>query len=281
VNPFGSWKSPITSDLLVAGSVRLGQLALDGGDVYWTETRPGERGRSALVRRTPDGAVSDVAPPGFNVRTRVHEYGGGDYVVRDGTAFFSSFEDQRVWRIDAGKAPRAITPDAPLRFADYVLDPARGLLICVREDKRLVESREDVNTIVGVDTEGDPEGGRVLVSGSDFYSSPRLSPDGRMLAWIEWNHPRMPWDGTDLWVGTIGPGGEIASRERVAGGPSESVMQPEWSPDGDLFFVSDRTGFWNLYRLRGGRTDALCAMQAEFGAPQWVFGMSTDRKSVV
>jgi dipeptidyl aminopeptidase/acylaminoacyl peptidase len=275
VDPYGCWKSPITSDLLVARSVRLGQLSLDGADVYWTETRPADKGRSVLVRRAPDGTTSCVTPAGFNVRTRVHEYGGGDYVARAGTAYFSNFDDQRVWRARAGEAPRALTPEAALRFADYVLDEKRGRLICVREDKRLLESAEDVNTIVAIDVDGDPDGGRILVAGNDFYSSPRVSPDGRTLAWLAWNHPQMPWDGTELWVGTFGTDGAIDRRELVVGGPAESIVQPEWSPDGDLCFASDRTGFWNLYRWRGGNVDALVPMQAEFGAPQWTFGMST------
>ena len=275
MTPYGSWKSPITSDLLVAKSVSLGQLALDGDDIYWTEARPGEGGRSVLVRRTADGTISDVTPPGFNVRTRVHEYGGGDYLVRAGTVYFSNFDDQRIWRQEPGHAPRPLTAEPKLRFADYVLDADRGRLLCVREDKRLVESREDVNTLVAVRIDGDPAGGRVLVSGNDFYSSPRLSPDGSRLAWLAWNHPTMPWDAAELWVGRFAADGTIDHRERIAGGPTESVFQPEWSPDGALYFVSDRTGWYNVYRWQGGRIEPLLGKDAEFGAPQWTFGMST------
>src|SRR4051812_29533931 len=162
ISPFGSWRSPITSDAIVRGSIGLGQIALDGDDVLFTEIRPAEKGRSVLVRRTGDGRLTDVTPPGLNVRTRVHEYGGGDYLFTGGTAYFSNFTDQRVYRQDEGSDPRPITPKADLRFADYQLDGQRHRLICVREDKRLLESREDVNTLVALDIEGDESGGRVL-----------------------------------------------------------------------------------------------------------------------
>jgi dipeptidyl aminopeptidase/acylaminoacyl peptidase len=273
--PCGSWKSPISSDLIVQGSVGLGQLAFDGDDVLFTEIRPAEKGRSVLVRRSRDGTISDVTPPGFNVRTRVHEYGGGDYVVRDGVVFFSNFADQRVYRQDPGRAPEPLTPESPLRFADYQFDKARERLICVREDKRLVESREDVNTIVALPIAGDEAGGRVLVRGFEFYASPRVSPDGKRLCWLCWNHPDMPWDAAELWVGTFRSDGSIENPVRVAGGPKESIFQPEWAPDGTLYFVSDRTDFWNLYRWRDERVEAVCPREAEFGVPQWVFGLST------
>jgi dipeptidyl aminopeptidase/acylaminoacyl peptidase len=275
VAPFGSWKSPITSDLIVSKSTALGQLARDGDDIYWTEGRPTEGGRNVLVHRAPDGTVTDCTPPGFNVRTRVHEYGGGDYAVDRGTVYFSNFADQRIYRQDPGRDPRPLTPEAPLRYADYVVDARRGLLLAVREDKRLLESTEDVNTIVAVPLEGDDRGGRVLVAGNDFYASPRLSPDGTQLAWLTWNHPDMPWDAAELWVGHLGPDGAVSQSVKIAGGPGESVFQPTWGPDGSLYFVSDRTDWWNLYRWRDGAVEPLCARPAEFGVPQWAFGMAT------
>jgi dipeptidyl aminopeptidase/acylaminoacyl peptidase len=273
--PHGSWKSPITSDLIVAKSIGLGQLALDGEDIYWTESRPTEGGRNVLVRRAPDGSCADITPAGFNVRTRVHEYGGGDYVVDRGTAYFSNFADQRVYRQEHGGPPRPITPEAALRYADYVVDPRRELLFCVREDKRLLESPEDVNTIVTVAATGDEKGGRVIVSGNDFYASPRPSPDGKKLAWLTWNHPEMPWDAAELWVGDLAAEGAVERKVKIAGGAGESIFQPAWGPDGTLYFVSDRTGWWNLYRSRGGVIEAIAPRSLEFGAAQWVFGMAT------
>jgi dipeptidyl aminopeptidase/acylaminoacyl peptidase len=274
VAPYGSWKSPITSDLIVSEIIRLGQIALDGEDVYWTETRPTEGGRYVVLRRTPDGRTTDVTPPPFNARTRVHEYGGGAFAVADGMVTFSNFDDQRVYRQDPDAEPRPITPEADLRYADGVFDRHRGRMICVREDHTDPE-REAVNAIVSLDLEGDDSGGQVLVSGNDFYSSPRLSPEGSRLAWLAWNHPNMPWDGTELWVGELGGDGSLSRTECVAGGARESIFQPEWSPDGVLHFVSDRTGWWNLYRWRDGHAEPLIEMEVEFGSPQWVFGKST------
>jgi dipeptidyl aminopeptidase/acylaminoacyl peptidase len=273
VVPYGSWKSPITSDLIVAGTIGLGQIALDGEDVYWTELRPAEGGRMVIVRRTPDGRAMDVTPALFNARTRVHEYGGGAFAVSDGVVYFSNFADQRLYRHRPGDEPQPITPAVELRYADGVIDRRRHRLICVREDHTSA-GREAVNTIVGLNLDGS-EGGEVLVSGHDFYSSPRLNADGSRLAWLAWNHPNLPWDGTELWVGELAADGSLGKTERVAGGADESIFQPEWSPDGVLHFISDRTGWWNLYRWRNGRIEPLCEMEAEFGQPQWVFGMST------
>ncbi len=273
--PYGSWKSPITAAMIASGIVSLDQIVLDGDDIYWIEGRPAEEGRSVVVRRTPDGRTADVTPAGFNARTRVHEYGGGAYAVDGGTVFFSNFSDQRLYRQDPGRPPRPITPAAPLRYADGIVDRPRGRLICVRED-HTVAGREAVNTFVSLPLDGDgTDGGQVLVGGNDFYASPRLSPDGSRLAWLTWNHPNMPWDGTELWLGEIAPDGAVGRSDRIAGGPAESIFQPEWSPDGVLYFVSDRTGWWNLYRWRDGRREPLCDMAAEFGGPQWQFRPST------
>jgi dipeptidyl aminopeptidase/acylaminoacyl peptidase len=273
VAPYGSWKSPITSDLIVAETVGLGQIALDGEDIYWTEMRPAEGGRYVVVRRSPDGNTVDITPPAFNARTRVHEYGGGAFVVADGNVFFSNFTDQRLYHQGAGSEPKALTPEADLRFSDGIVDRGRGRIICVREDHTKAGG-EAVNTLVSLPVDGS-DGGEVMVSGNDFYASPRLSPDGSRLAWLTWNHPNMPWDGTELWVGEMRQDGSPGHVELVAGSVDESIFQPEWSPDGTLFFVSDRTGWWNLYCWRNQQIEGLCEMEAEFGLPQWVFGMST------
>ncbi len=287
VAPYGSWKSPITSDLIVSATIGLGSIMLDrakgaeGTDVYWTELRPADGGRNVIVRRMPDGQTVDstrwihphsTAP--YNVRTRVHEYGGGSCLVHDGTIYFSNYADQRFYRLLPGGEPQPITPAEKLRFADGVIDWRRKRVICVRED-HTVAGREAVNTLVSFALDGSDEKQQTLASGNDFYATPRLSPDGGQLAWLTWNHPNMPWDGTELWVGEITEDGLLSKARCIAGGSDESIFQPEWSPAGILHFVSDRTGWWNLYRCDGDRATALCPMEAEFGLPQWVFGMST------
>ncbi len=281
IAPYGSWRSPITADIVASGGVSLGGATLDGADLYWTEGRPLEGGRVVLVRRGPDGLVSDVTPATFNVRSRVHEYGGGAFAIRNGLVLFANFADGRLYRQDPGGAPVPLTPAAPdagLRVADMAIDEERRRVICILEDHTTSEP-EAVNTIVAVplDPADEPGAARTLVSGATFYSTPRLSPDGRRLAWLSWSHPTMPWDGCELWVGDIAGDGSVENAARVAGGASESIFQPAWSPDGRLGFASDRTGWWNLYLWDGPGIAArpLCPMDAEFGMPQWVFGLTT------
>ncbi len=270
--PYGSWRSPLPIGALVEGVVRLGEPTFDGDDIYWIEGRPTEGGRQVLVRRRVDGSIADVSPAGVNARTRVHEYGGGAYVVDAGTAWYSSFEDGRLYRHDAEGAVRAVTPAGAFRYADPIVDRARGRLVCVREDH---SSRgEPVNSIVAVPTDGEGDV-RVLVEGSDFYSDPRLSPDGTRLAWLSWEQPNLPWDETSLWVGELVADGSVGGRERMAGQPGESVLQPRWSPDGILHFVAERTGWWNIYRRVNGRDEPVFPMAAEFAHPQWLFGFSS------
>ncbi len=274
VAPYGSWKSPVTSDLIASGGVRFeGQLAIDGEDVYWVESRPSEGGRSVIVRWSPDGQPVDVTAPPFNARTRVHEYGGGSFLVKDGTVYFSNFADQRIYRIDSYANPQPVTPESDLRYADGVFDHHRKRIICVCED-HTEKGREASNYLIEISLD-DNNNVQKIVTGNDFYSSPRLSPDGTQLAWLTWNHPDMPWDSTELWVGGLTESGPVSNPVRIAGGEGESICQPEFSPDGILYFVSDRTGWWNLYRWTEGTVQPLCEMEAEFGAPQWMFGLST------
>ncbi len=270
---FGSWKSPITSDLIVAGSVGLGGTSLAGEDIFWLEGRPSEGGRNVLVRRSADGTISDVNPAPFNIRTRVHEYGGGSFLIAQDKVYFSNFADQRLWCQQLGEEPQAVTPEAERRYADAILDAKHNRLICVCEEHTYPE-RGAYNSIVTIDLET----GKLqdFLSGSDFYSSPCLSPDGSKLAWLTWNHPHMPWDSTQLWLAQINEDGSIATAKTVAGGVTESICEPRWSPDGKLYFASDRTGWWNLYCLdtESQEVEPIWRMEAEFAYPHWVFGLS-------
>lgn len=262
----GAWPSPISAAVVAAGATPLSQVALDGADAYWLAGRASEGGRTTLLRQR--GAdVREMTPAPFNVRTRVHEYGGGALLVADGTVYFSHFADNRLYMAADGAAPVALTAEGDMRYADFVLDRQRRRLVSVGE--RHAGAGHPVNTICAVGLDG---AFAVLVEGSDFYAAPRLSPDGSQLAWLSWDHPRMPWQGTELWLADVDAGGALVNRRLVAGGADEAVCQPEWSPAGVLHFVSDRSGWWNLYRVAGGAPEPLCARAAEFGMPHWSFG---------
>ena len=272
--PYGTWTSPLSARIVADGSVQLSRVILDGDDLYWLERRPGEGGRSVVVTRSPHGRIADVTPIGTNVRTRVHEYGGAAYAVSQRTLYYSEFADQRVYRLEAGGVPEPLTLAGQWCYADYTVDPARRRLVCVREDHTST-GREAVTTLVSVALDRPPAAATVIVSGHDFYSSPRFSPDGSRLVWLAWRHPDMPWDSTELWAADVGRDGRLGHRTLLAGGGEESIYQPGWSPDGTLYFVSDRTGWWNLYRVRSGRAEDVHPMAAEFGRPQWQLGTST------
>ena len=274
IAPYGSWASPIDARRIAEGSVTLREPRIEGESVYWIEHRPTEGGRYAVVRRGADGEAVDLVGEGFNARSRVHEYGGGSYLPCGETLLFVNFDDQRLYRIAAPGAPEAVGTPEGVRYADFVHDPRRGRLIAVREDHR--GDGEAVNTIAAVD----PLDGRedTLVVGGDFYASPRVSPGGSTLAWLSWNHPHMPWDAAELWVAPIRDDGSLGEATHVAGGADESVVQPEWSPDparAELYFASDRSGWWNLHRWRDGEVQPLAPMAAEFARPQWVFAQSS------
>ncbi|NEK86793.1 S9 family peptidase [Blastococcus saxobsidens] len=267
--PHGSWPTPITSELVVRTAARLEEVVVDGSDVWWSEARPAEGGRSVLVRRSADGAVVDVLPAPWNARTRVHEYGGGSWTVSGGVLWFTDYSDQRLYRIGTDGSPVVVSPEpaipAGVRYADLRITPD-GVL-AVRETHSASGAAADVvDEIVRVRPDG---GSQVLVRGPDFVSDPRLSADGS-LCWLQWDHPAMPWDAAQLVVRS-GDGNEMV----VAGGPGESVVQPTWGPDGSLWFLCDRTDVWSLYRWRpDGGTDLVLDVGSDIAGPQWRFDQS-------
>ena len=285
VAPYGSWSSPIDAAMVASSGKRLGSPAIAGdGAIWWAEGRPTEGGRVVLMRR-PAGEESEaITPEGVNVRTRVHEYGGGAWcLIESDLVVYVNFSDQRLYRQRLGEEPVAISPEPPSpgarRYADIRPAPDGVSLVCVRESHQ-EDKGEAVNEIVSLALEGSGEP-QVLASGRDFYSFPRISPDGGWLAWTCWDHPNMPWDGTELWVAPLTDSGE---ERLVAGGSEESVFQPEWGPDGRLHFASDRDGWWNIYRAREPGTELsgeegalvqLTEQKADFAHPQWLFGGAT------
>jgi dipeptidyl aminopeptidase/acylaminoacyl peptidase len=265
--PYGSWASPISAESLARATVGMSDLRAVDGRLYWLESRPDEGGR--MVVMTGDAlARRQITPEGFNVRTRVHEYGGGAYVVVGETLYFSNLADQRLYAQIASGAPVPLTPEG-YRYADCVAAPDGGL-IGVREDH--TDPGDIRNAIVAVSTTtGDP--GRVLFGAGDFVAYPRVSPDGGRLAWMAWNHPNMPWDNTTLYVANLGPDG-LSEIRIVTGQDEESVMEPQWGADGALYFMSDRGGFWNLYVRRGEDVEPILPRDAEFAGPLWGLGQA-------
>ena len=272
LSPYGSWTSPITAALVAEDRIGLGRIILDGRDTYWAELRPAEGGRNIVVRRTPDGHTSDVTPAAFSVGTTLHEYGAKSYTVADGVVYFANFENQRVYRHRPGETPSPISPAGDLRYAGLLVDRFRRRVICVRENHE-ADATAPSNTLVAIDLTGRYEP-RILMSGNDFYAMPRLSPDGTALAWLCWNHPHMPWDSTELWVASFDEDGLLREPTQVAGGVTETVIQPEWSPDGTLYFVSDRSRWANLYRWTHGTVEPVLPMEAEFAKTHWWVGMT-------
>ncbi|WP_428484688.1 prolyl oligopeptidase family serine peptidase [Rhodopila sp.] len=271
--PYGTWPSPFTVEVVIGSAVSLSEVSVDGSDIYWLEGRPQENGRTVLVRRGNDGAVSDVTPPPFDVRTQVHEYGGGAYVVDRGRVVFSHKLDGSVWIIAPGADAKLVTRARDRRYADFRFIPGTETLLCVREDHCDRPPTDPEASIVALSVDGDPnEAGTVLVRGADFLSSPRPSPDGRKLAWLSWEHPDMPWDATCLHVAEVDDGLILGSSRTVAGAMPEAIVQPLWSPAGVLHFSSDRSGWWNIYREQDGVVEAVCPVDAEIGGPHWSFG---------
>jgi dipeptidyl aminopeptidase/acylaminoacyl peptidase len=269
--PYGSWKSPITTNLITQDTVALENVLFDGQDLYWIEALPSEAGRNTVMKKALDEDAVELTPAPYNVRTRVHEYGGAPFLVHQSNLYFSNFEDNLLYLRKEDEVVQPITSDSNHRYTDAAVDAVRGRLYWVREDH--TESAIFAETtITAMDLDGNNE--TVIVSGNDFYSNPRISPDSKQLAYLTWNHPNMPWDETELWVGDLNDDGSVSNAKLVAGGPNESIIQPVWSPDGVLYFLSDRTNWWNIMRLRGTEVEAVCPMEAEFGSPSWIFGRS-------
>ncbi|MFP6664053.1 MAG: S9 family peptidase [Deltaproteobacteria bacterium] len=269
---FGTWESPLQPDTMVAGQVGLGSPLPSGFGLLWTESRPSEGGRVALVCEEAAGEVADLLDAAWSLRSRAHEYGGGALAANATRLVFSNDADQRLYVRNVGTAaPCPLTPAGKFAFADIALDERRAGLFCVRENHS--QAGEAQNEIVRISWAGEEIA--VVVAGRDFVAAPRLSPDGTQLAWIAWDHPNMPWDDSEVWLADIDERGDLARARCIAGGPGEAVFQPEWSPAGVLHFVSDKSGWWNLYRWENDQARPLCPMEAEFGLPQWVFGMRT------
>ena len=278
--PYGSWPSPFPIEVLVDGVRELSSLTAAEGVRWWLESRPDEGGRQALIRREADGTRTRLSPEGFNVRSRVHEYGGGDHLVAGDLIVVSDFVTGRLHRIVAPERTEALTPERDWRYADPILDAPRDRLIAVREDHEpdaVAAHGEWINDLVSIDLAT----GEVtsLAGGRDFYAAPRLSPDGSTLAWLEWSHPNMPWDGTELRLATVRPDGSLGDVRTIAGSPGDWISQPRWSPDGVLHLVAEPDGWMNLYRWEPGSATAVPVlsnpMEAEFSGPDWDFGQST------
>lgn len=271
---FGSWESPITTDLMLGDSVGLGEISVFNNDIYWIEMRPQEKGRYVIVKQSADGHKTDVIPSDFNARTRVHEYGGGSYLITEIGIIFTNFQDQALYLVKNDKCIK-LTDNKSCRYADMIYDKTRARIICVREDHS-DKNQEAVNTIVAVSLiEQVSRSGQenVLVKGADFYSNPRVSHDGKQLCWISWLHPNMPWDNTSLSVAEINADGDLGEIVIIAGGDNENeaICQPLWSPDNLLYFVSDKSNWWNLYRVQENKIECIIEKEAEFAVPQWSF----------
>jgi len=276
VAPYGAWASPFKIERLTDRVVFLIEPHIVDGTIWWLEGRPDESGRQGLIRREDDGTLTRMTPEGFNARSRVHEYGGAAYLVSGDLVLVSDFTTGRLNRVVAPGELRPLTPEKQWRYAEAIHDKARNRLIAIREDHEpdvVAEHGEWNNELVAIDLASGEV--TVLATGSDFYAAPRLSPDGTSLAWLEWHHPNMPWDGTELRLATIAADGSLADPRTIAGSRTDWISQPRWSPDGVLHFAAEPTGWMNLFRWVGGRAEQITDLEAELVGPDWQFGYST------
>jgi dipeptidyl aminopeptidase/acylaminoacyl peptidase len=267
--PYGTWHSPLPAADLARSAIALNYVQVVEGTPYWVESRPAEGGRNVLVTTAANGEAQELTPPGFNVRTRVHEYGGTPFAVGRAAIYFSNFADQRVHVHRNGETPLAITPEG-YRYADYEVDKTGKRLFCVREDH--TGSGDPKNAIVAVETDiGGP--GTVLFDKSDFVAYPRVSRDGGRIAWIAWNHPDLPWDATTLYVADLTSRG-LSGITALSSGSLESIVEPRWDADGTLYFVSDRSNWWNLYRYKDNQISTVVSLEADIASPLWTLGQT-------
>mgnify|MGYP002640542052 CR=1 FL=1 len=270
VKPYGAWESPISGESMVQSSLRLGQIQIDNDSIFWTEGRPTEKGRTVLMTWS-HGASKAINPEDTDVRTRAHEYGGGAFLADKGRVFYINNRDQQIYETGELDQTRQITNAENYRYADAILDDVRQVLYVVGEDHRNPKDVQNVLLRVALDGSGEQS---VIASGHDFYSNPQLSPDGSKILFLTWDLPDMPWEGTQLWLADLSVSGDLSEPVCIAGSRTESIFQPLWDPNGSLYFVSDRNGWWNLYHYNKGQSHCILEMDEEFGLPQWVFGMS-------
>jgi dipeptidyl aminopeptidase/acylaminoacyl peptidase len=274
ISPFGSWISPIKASLIAEGTSRnpLSETFIENDQIYWIESRPSEKGRNVIVMKKPSKPNQDILPEDFNARNSVHEYGGGVYCVKDGIIYFTNWDDQRIYKIKDNKitpiTPKS-KPNKSIRFADLIISPDGENLICIMETHN---NNSVDNEIVIIPTDGSSKP-KTLLKGCDFYSSPRLNENGTKIAWICWQHPNMPFDETELHIAKFSTEGKLKNNKKIAGGNDESVMQPKWHGD-QLFFISDKTGWWKLNKYENDRSKIIIDDNSDIAEAPWIFGLS-------
>lgn len=272
INHYGHWPSPVTPELLTAQGVRISDPQAVDDRLYWLETRPQEKGRNLLICEQAGERTELFAAP-LSIRTRAQEYGGSSYLATDRFIFFVRDDDQRLYQYDiTTRQTTPLTPEGAFRYADFCFSEPHQRLLAVRENYT-EDSHNPCAEIIVIDLQNRQT--EIFANGADFYSNPRISPDGKQLSYLRWFHPHMPWDTTECVLAQLDEQGNILGEEIIAGGNNESIFQPQWSPDNQLYFVSDRNNWWNIYRWNGENAEVICAMDAEFATPQWIFGMST------